>query len=129
MLAAAVALLSLSVGGADAALIKVGNLVLKADGGFVPSALRGTSYEPIDFHGRADLINTEGGAPTPLEEMRLDFDRDGKLETSGLPVCPVGQHRPRDRDGAQPQVRRRDHRHGPRRRDLRPLRRPGPGAR
>jgi hypothetical protein len=81
-------LLAFSVGGADAALIKIGNLVLKTDGGFRPSALPRDDYAPIDFRAHADLINTEGGAPTPLQELRLDFDRNGKLETRGLPVCP-----------------------------------------
>ena len=91
LLGACACLLAFSVGGADAALIKVGNLVLKADGGFVPTALPRDRHEPIDFHGHADLINTQGGAPTALEEARLDFDRDGKLEVRGLPVCPVGR--------------------------------------
>jgi hypothetical protein len=84
-------LLALWAGGANAALIKVGNLELKADGGFRPSALPRASYAPIDFRGHADLINTEGGAPTPLQEVILEFDRDGKLETKGLPVCPAGR--------------------------------------
>jgi hypothetical protein len=83
-----VALLASWAGGANAALIKVGNLVLKADGGFHPTALPRSHYAPIDFQAHADLINTEGGAPTPLEELVLDFDRNGKLETKGLPVCP-----------------------------------------
>jgi len=91
LIVAGACLLAFSVGGADAALIKVGNLVLKADGGFVPSALPRGHYEPIDFHGHANLINTEGGAPTALEEMQLDFDRDGMLEVRGLPVCPVSR--------------------------------------
>jgi hypothetical protein len=91
MLALCVGLLALSVGGANAALIKVGNLVLKADGGFFPNTLPRDSFEPIDFRGHANLINTQGGAPTSLEEMRLDFDRDGLLETRGLPVCPVAK--------------------------------------
>jgi hypothetical protein len=85
------ALLAVSVGGADAALIKVKNLVLKADGGFFPNVLSRDRFEPIDFRGHANLINTEGGAPTALQEMRLDFDRDGLLETKGLPVCPVAK--------------------------------------
>ena len=71
------------MGGADAALIKVGNLVLKADGGFVPNTLPRDSFEPIDFHGHANLINTDGGPPDGLEEMQLEFDRDGMLETVG----------------------------------------------
>ena len=91
LLTACVGLLAFSVGGANAALIKVGNLVLKADGGFVPSALPRNSYAPIDFHGHANLINTDGGAPTALEEMQLEFDRDGMLEVRGLPVCPVSR--------------------------------------
>ena len=38
LLALCVGLLAVSVGGANAALIKVGNLVLKADGGFFPNS-------------------------------------------------------------------------------------------
>lgn len=91
LLAVCAALLALSVGGADAALIKVKNLVLKADGGFFPSSLPRRSFAPIDFRGHANLINTNGGPPTALEEMRLDFDRNGKLVTRGLPTCPVGR--------------------------------------
>jgi hypothetical protein len=82
------ALLAIAVGGAHAALIKVQNLVLTADGGFFPSVLPRKHFAPIDFRGHANLINTKGGAPTALEEMRLDFDRNGKLETRGLAVCP-----------------------------------------
>lgn len=84
-------LLALPLTAADGALIKVQNLVLKADGGFFPSTLSRFKHEPIDFRGHANLINTDGGAPTPLEEMRLEFDRDGKLDVRGLPVCPVGR--------------------------------------
>ena len=80
-----------AVGGANAALIKVGNLVLKADGGFFPNKLSRNSYEPIEFRGHANLINTEGGAPTALEELRLDFDRNAMLEIRGLPVCPLSK--------------------------------------
>src|SRR5829696_9582024 len=91
LLGACVCLLALGVGGADAALIKVGNLVLRADGTYVPSALPRGRYEPIDFHGHANLINTNGGPPTALQELRLDFDRNGKLQFRGLPVCPAAR--------------------------------------
>ena len=91
LLALGVALLAFSVGGANAALVKVGNLVLKADGGFKPEALPRHSYAPIDFRGHADIVNTDGGPPTQLQEVQLDFDRDGKLETKGIPVCPLNR--------------------------------------
>jgi hypothetical protein len=89
-LLACAGLLALFAGGADAALIKVKNLVLKADGGFFPSKLSRNSFEPINFRGHANLINTDGGPPTQLQEMQLDFSREGLLETRGLPVCTVG---------------------------------------
>src|SRR3954447_23535068 len=89
-LAVCAGLLSLWAGGANAALIKVGNLVLKADGGFQPESLPQRHFAPIDFRGHADLINTEGGPPVPLQELTLDFDRAGKLDTTGLPVCSPG---------------------------------------
>lgn len=82
-------LLAFSVGGANAALVKVGNLVLRADGGFTPSSLPRHSYAPIDFKGYASITNTQGGAPTALQEAVIDFDRDGKLETRGIPICPM----------------------------------------
>lgn len=84
-------LVAISVGGANAALVKVGSLVLTADGGFHPQKLPKHSYEPIDFQGRADVHNTEGGPPPALEEVLIDFDRDGKIETKGLPVCRPAQ--------------------------------------
>ena len=72
----------------NAALIKVGSLVLKAEGSFKPWTLPRHGYAPNDFQGHANLINTQGGPPTQLEEFWLDFDRNEKLDTQGLPVCP-----------------------------------------
>jgi len=75
------------VGGANAALVKVGNLVLTADGGFTPNKLPRRAFAPIDFNGHADLKATDGSVPPALQQLELEFDRDGKLSTGGLPVC------------------------------------------
>ncbi len=83
--------LAISVSGANASLVKVGSLVLKADGGFHPQKLPKNSYEPIDFEGRADVHDTEGKMPPALQEAIIDFDRDGRIENKGLPVCKPGQ--------------------------------------
>ncbi len=72
---------------ASAALVKVGNLVLRADGGFTPRTLPRNTYVPIDFQGHADLKSVDGSVPTPLQQAVIDFDRDGRLTTGGLPVC------------------------------------------
>lgn len=81
----------LFAGGANAALVKIGNLVLTADGGFTPSTLPRTTYAPIDFRGHADLKAVDGGVPPALQQVVLDFDRDGRLTTGGLPVCQPSQ--------------------------------------
>jgi hypothetical protein len=77
----------LFAGAANAALVKVGNLVLTADGTFTPHSLPRSTYVPINFKGHADLKAVDGGVPLPLQQLVLDFDRDGRLTTAGLPVC------------------------------------------
>ncbi len=76
---------------ASAALVKVGDLVLKADGAFKPSKLPRHRYEPIDIFGHVDVHSTNGGPPTQLQEAVIDFDHNGKLETNGLPICPLSR--------------------------------------
>lgn len=73
--------------GANAALVKLGNLVLTADGGFTPRILPRNTFAPIDFQGYANLRSTDGSVPSPLLQAVVDFDRDGKLTTTGLAIC------------------------------------------
>ena len=85
------ALAALAVGAADAALVKVGTLVIRADGGFTPRTLPRHSYAPVRFQGHADIASTNSAPPPALQSARLDFDRDGRLATRGLAVCPPGR--------------------------------------
>jgi hypothetical protein len=77
----------LLAGGANAALVQTGNLVLTADGGFTPRNLPRRTYAPIDFEGHADLRAVDGSVPPALQQLELDFDRNGWLSTAGLPIC------------------------------------------
>ncbi|HEX3609184.1 MAG TPA: hypothetical protein VHU14_05870 [Solirubrobacterales bacterium] len=81
----------LLTGGASAALVKTGNLVLTADGGFTPRDLPRRAFAPIDFEGHADLKAVGGGVPPPLQQLELEFDRNGRLSTAGLPICQPSQ--------------------------------------
>lgn len=74
-------------GAANAALVRTGNLVLTADGGFKPSSLPRSTYAPINFDGEANLRAVDGSVPPALQQLVLSFDRDGRLSTTGLPVC------------------------------------------
>ncbi len=82
--AASVVLLA---GISGAATVRVGTLVLHADGSFEPRLLPKRAYAPIHFQGYGEVKTTNGSLPPALEHVKLDFDRDGHLTTAGLPVC------------------------------------------
>jgi hypothetical protein len=100
MLVACAALLG---GSAGAATVRVGTLVLHADGGFEPQALPKRTFAPIHFQGYGDIKTTDGTVPPALQHVKLEFDHDGRVTTAGLKVC-----RPAKIEGASPaQARRR----------------------
>jgi hypothetical protein len=78
---------ALLAGVASAAVVEIDNLVLHADGGFTPRALPRAHYAPIEFEGEVDLRAKDGGAPAALTQAVIDFDRDGRLDVTGLPTC------------------------------------------
>lgn len=72
---------------ANSATLRVGRLIVHADGGFTPQTLPRRSYAPISFEGHVEVGSTDSGPVVPLKQVRLSFDRDGRLDTRGLPVC------------------------------------------
>lgn len=77
----------LVVATAHGELVRFGNLVLTADGAFTPRTLPRRAFAPIEFKGRANLRAVDGGVPVALRRLVVDFDRDGRLSTAGLPEC------------------------------------------
>lgn len=77
----------LLAGISGAATVRVGTLVLHADGSFEPRLLPKRAYAPIRFQGYGEVKTTNGSLPPALEHVKLDFDRDGHLTTADLPVC------------------------------------------
>jgi hypothetical protein len=81
-------LLATSAQSAGGAMVTYRNLVLHAVGGFSPQLLPRHSYAPISFRGEVDFSTRSGaGRPVALTEAVIDFDRDGRLDVSGLPAC------------------------------------------
>ena len=99
---ALVGLLLLLAVTADAALVRVGRVVVRADGGYSPTTLPRNKHVPIRFHGWADISSTDSAPPPALRSVVIDFDRAGRLMTSGLPVC-----RPAQIEGTTPNGARR----------------------
>jgi hypothetical protein len=87
-LCGALALLLAASAAGQGALVKVGDVILRADGGFQPRSLPRRQFAPIDFQGHFDIAAKGGGQPVVLESAVIDFDRDGRLSAGGLPLCP-----------------------------------------
>jgi hypothetical protein len=78
---------ALFAGGAHAESLKFGGLWLTADGGFTPRTLPRNTFSPIDFKGYINTRSVDGGIPPALQGVTIEFDRDGRLSTLGLPTC------------------------------------------
>ena len=74
-------------GAAEAQKIRVGDIILIADGGFAPTRLPKHENAPITIHGGGKVSTVSGAYPPILENINIEFDRHGALETVGLPVC------------------------------------------
>jgi hypothetical protein len=98
----ALAIATVGVGSAGAATVRVGTLVLHADGGFEPQLLPKRTYAPIHFQGYGEIKTTDGSVPPPLQHVMLEFDHDGRLTTAGLSIC-----RPAEIEAASPEEARR----------------------
>ncbi|HEX8050534.1 MAG TPA: hypothetical protein VF504_03625 [Solirubrobacterales bacterium] len=84
-------LLLVAAGTAAAIVLHASNLVITTDGGFTPTTLPKHGFAPIKLHGFG-RIGTEDGSPPPvLKTVTLWFDKHGKVETRGLPVCTPGK--------------------------------------
>jgi hypothetical protein len=87
LLLLALAAVAVAGGTATGAVVKVEDVVLRADGGFQPQTLPKRQFAPINFQGRLDISSPSGGKPPRLEQALIDFDRDGRLSVAGLPTC------------------------------------------
>jgi len=65
----------------------VGKLILDVGGGFSPKKLPKKKYAPVTLKGSANVSTTDGTVPPIVNRVVVDFDRNGKLDTKGLPVC------------------------------------------
>lgn len=77
----------LGAGAAEALKLRIGNIVITADGGFTPTTLPKHENAPIKLFGHAKFSTADGTRPSPLRQLVLEFDKHGAVETRGLPVC------------------------------------------
>ena len=89
---------------ADAAMVRVGRIVLRADGGFTPQSLPRHTYAPISFRGHANVESTDS-QPVPCAAQFQARIRQGRAARyqgpAGLPARqPRRDHDPEPRRGS-----------------------------
>lgn len=72
-------------------VIRVGDLILKASGGFAPETLPKHENAPIKIFGGGSLSTVSGELPPILDTINIEFDRHGAVDTQGLAVCKQGK--------------------------------------
>lgn len=77
----------------DTTTVRVGDLVLHADGAFSPKALPRDEFAPVRFHGDGSLETADGSHVPPVRTVHLQIDRHFRIESTGLPSCPPAQIR------------------------------------
>ncbi len=99
-LSAVLALAGAAVATAKFDTYRVGNVILKADGGVSPKALPRNTYAPVTVQVRGEISTADGTHPPAFRELIADFDKNGKINTKGLPACSGGQLEARDTKSA-----------------------------
>jgi hypothetical protein len=85
-----VSVLALAVAASASALrLQAGNIVVETDGGFTPTTLPKHKLAPIQIHGYGKITTSDGSVPPILKQLTFWFDKNGGIETRGLPVCPM----------------------------------------
>jgi len=83
---------ALAVGVAAVAVAKydkfvAGDIVLEADGGVSPKALPKKKMAPVTVRVRGKISSRTTGHPAAFREAEIDFDKNGTIDTTGLPTC------------------------------------------
>ena len=84
---------AVSRAGERATVVQRGGLRVKVGAALAPRALPRTGVAPISaaFSG---AISTADGTPTPrLQRLRIEINRHGRLDLTGIPVCRPGEIR------------------------------------
>jgi len=71
--------------------IVVGDIVVKGEGGFTPTALPKNVDAPITLWGRGNISTVSGEYPPVLKTIEFEFDKHGSVDTLGLPKCSLNR--------------------------------------
>jgi len=90
----AIALLSLSALAAAATITQKGNLRVAVQGKLKPKKLPREGEAPIAVSVGGEISTTDETLPPQLKSIRIELNRNGVLDSKGLPVCPYPKIQP-----------------------------------
>jgi hypothetical protein len=90
-LLAALVLLAALAPPAFANLIAHGDLFVSFNGALSPSALPRHRLAPVSVSVSGTVRTPPGSKPPPLQEIEIALNRNGVLDTTGLPICHLSQ--------------------------------------
>jgi hypothetical protein len=82
------------VGFARAGIVQKGTLRLKADADLSPRRLPRSAKAPVAVSIASRLSTTDGSVPPALKTIRIELNRHGTIDTTGLPECRPDQIQP-----------------------------------
>lgn len=82
-------------------VVRAGDLVLRLNGGVAPKALPKGKFAPIALRISGNIGSSSGAHPPAAKLVIADFDRYGKVNARGLPVCRGGQLQSRSTKAAK----------------------------
>jgi DNA-binding beta-propeller fold protein YncE len=71
--------------------VQKGNLRVSLSGRISPNALPRSGAAPVSVFVGGRISTTDGSELPQLKGLRIEFNRGGRLEDRGLPVCPLQQ--------------------------------------
>jgi hypothetical protein len=89
-----------TAGGNQPVTVKAGNLEVTYNGQFTPSTLPKKKLAPISLTASGEIKTLDGTHPPALKEVILETDKNGTINTKGIPVCKSGQLQARDTKAA-----------------------------
>lgn len=92
-LAVPVATLVLLLGAASAWAIRaeIGKSFVSATAAVTPRVLPTHGFAPVQLSSITRIATRDGSVPPPLKALEFELDKNGRVDTSGIPTCPISK--------------------------------------
>lgn len=100
-LSVALALGIAAIASAAGTTTRAGNLILRFGANVAPKKLPRHRYAPIALHIHGKIRTSDHTHPSAFRETTVDIDRNGRVNTRGVPVCRGNQLEARDTKAAK----------------------------